>query len=296
MQPVIIDSKLQFNGVLATGNKPDQIVLHNADAIKCTIHDVHSWHLSNGWSGCGYHYFVRKDGTIYRGRPENAIGAHCPPSNSHSIGICAEGDYMKETDMPLKQMISIINLCIWIESRYHIVRVVGHKEVPYSTDCPGIYFPLNKIRNGIKAGISQPILPSKPVSTKGNPVVLHVQDALNALGFVGENGRCLTEDGVNGENTIFAVRKFQSVMHLKVDGVAGDNTQDCIHNILGRPTLSEGCAHVDAVRYVQSRLKGLSTDGCFGTSTKSAVREWQRGHGLYSDGVVGSKTWDTLIR
>ena len=97
----IIDVGLKFNS-MTYGNKPNKLVLHHAEASKCTVQDIHSWHLANGWAGIGYHYFVRKDGSIYKGRPDNAVGSHCQGSNTGSLGICFEGNYMKET-MPTAQ-------------------------------------------------------------------------------------------------------------------------------------------------------------------------------------------------
>ena len=89
----IIEEKYNWSGVFSNRSKTDYIVLHHAEAVKCTAQDVHSWHRANGWTGIGYHFFVRKDGTIYRGRPINVVGAHVQGMNSCSVGICAEGDY-----------------------------------------------------------------------------------------------------------------------------------------------------------------------------------------------------------
>ena len=72
----IIDEKYNWNGGFTSRFKTDYIVLHHAEAVKCTAQDVHSWHRANGWTGIGYHFFVRKDGTIYSGRPINVVGAH----------------------------------------------------------------------------------------------------------------------------------------------------------------------------------------------------------------------------
>ena len=85
----IIETNFNWNGGFTQRSSTSQIILHHADAITCTVEDIHRWHLNNGWTGIGYHYFVRKDGTIYRGRPENAIGAHALGANGNSIGICA---------------------------------------------------------------------------------------------------------------------------------------------------------------------------------------------------------------
>ncbi|MBP9550733.1 MAG: hypothetical protein KBE34_02250, partial [Veillonella sp.] len=32
--------------------------------------------VKNGWAGIGYHFVIRKDGTIERGRPLSVVGAH----------------------------------------------------------------------------------------------------------------------------------------------------------------------------------------------------------------------------
>ena len=56
-----------WNGTLAQRAYTDYIVLHHAEASTCTAEQVDQWHKENGWSGIGYHFFVRKDGRIYRG-------------------------------------------------------------------------------------------------------------------------------------------------------------------------------------------------------------------------------------
>ena len=56
------------------------------------VREIDRWHRERGWkNGCGYHYVVRRDGTVEAGRPIEMIGAHCLNHNRHSIGICYEG-------------------------------------------------------------------------------------------------------------------------------------------------------------------------------------------------------------
>ena len=56
------------------------------------VREIDRWHRERGWkNGCGYHYVVRRDGTVETGRPLEKIGAHCLNHNRHSIGICYEG-------------------------------------------------------------------------------------------------------------------------------------------------------------------------------------------------------------
>ena len=57
-----------------------------------SVEQINQWHLDRGWkNGCGYHYVVRRDGTIENGRPPEMVGAHTLHHNTHSIGICYEG-------------------------------------------------------------------------------------------------------------------------------------------------------------------------------------------------------------
>ena len=53
---------------------------------------INQWHLAQGWkNGIGYHYVIRRDGTVEEGRPLWMVGAHCKNHNKHSIGIAYEG-------------------------------------------------------------------------------------------------------------------------------------------------------------------------------------------------------------
>lgn len=143
----IIETNLKFNGSLSTRSKTDMIILHHAEASKCSAEDIHKWHLGNGWSGFGYHFLIRKDGSIYRGRPENTVGAHCAGKNSTSIGICAEGAYMTES-MPEVQKKAIIELVAYLKEKYNVVNVYGHREVGAS-NCPGDNYPLEEIKKSV---------------------------------------------------------------------------------------------------------------------------------------------------
>lgn len=91
----IINTNLNFKQ-MDTRSSTKRIILHHAAAKRCSAEDIHRWHLNNGWSGAGYHFLVRKDGTIYRLRPEDKVGAHAYGANYDSLGICFEGDIRKK--------------------------------------------------------------------------------------------------------------------------------------------------------------------------------------------------------
>ena len=60
-----------------------------------------------------------------------------------------------------------------------------------------------------------------------------------------------------------------------------------------RPTLRRG-ATGEAVELVQRKI-GIPVTGCFDASTEAVVRQFQRDHGLAPDGIVGPRTWATLM-
>ena len=145
----IIETNIKWVKPLSKRPRTDYIVLHHAEASKCTVEQVDSWHKQKDWSGIGYHFFVRKDGTIYRGRPLDTMGAHVSGMNSVSIGICAEGSYTTET-MPAAQKKAICELLVYLKDKhYPLASIVGHREIGNS-DCPGKKYPLDDIRNNYR--------------------------------------------------------------------------------------------------------------------------------------------------
>ncbi|WP_160678779.1 peptidoglycan recognition family protein [Clostridium sp. C8-1-8] len=143
----IIQNNFAWNGTFTDGeNKPNKIVWHNADASSCTVEDIHSWHLANGWAGIGYHLFIRKDGSVYQGRQFGWRGSHCPTANYNSIGVCCEGKYMSE-QMPATQLQACLEVKAYLQGLYGNMPSYGHREL-WQTDCPGINFPLDNIKNG----------------------------------------------------------------------------------------------------------------------------------------------------
>ncbi|MBV1821885.1 N-acetylmuramoyl-L-alanine amidase, partial [Bacteroidales bacterium MSK.15.36] len=216
----VIDSNLKFRG-LTYGNNPRKIILHHAAATNCSIEDIHTWHLHNGWSGCGYHYFIRKDGSIYKGRPETSLGAHCINYNSISIGICVEGNYMVEY-MPSNQKKSLMELIKYLCSKYGIKEIYGHGELN-STSCPGKNYPLDEIRRKFMKDINCPYKNYPGYLIKINPNlsdnnVKIIQENLMEKGYMVGSYEA---DGYFGTATFNAIKKFQRDNGLMVDGIVG---------------------------------------------------------------------------
>ena len=132
-----------WDGVLTPrGRKPQRIIFHHAAASFATAAQIHTMHLARGFTGIGYHYYVRKDGSIWRGRPEWATGAHAEGYNS-DIGICCEGNFETER-MGAEQLAALLWLRADIRRRNGRLADVRHRDVN-ATACPGKFFPMRKL-------------------------------------------------------------------------------------------------------------------------------------------------------
>ena len=144
----IIEKVYAWKNALSKRSKTDYIIIHNADAVTCTADQIHQWHLNNGWAGFGYHFLVRKNGDIFRGRPIDTVGAQCENFNFVSVGICFEGKYhTTDKTMPEAQKRAGNDLVKYLKDCYPKAKVVKHNDLN-ATSCPGQNFPFDDIING----------------------------------------------------------------------------------------------------------------------------------------------------
>ena len=284
----IIETNLEFKD-MSTRKATQRIILHHADAKNCSAEDIHRWHLNNGWSGAGYHFLVRKDGKVYRLRPEDKVGAHAYGSNYNSIGVCFEGNYMEE-DMPEVQKQAGKELVVYLKNKYKISTVQKHKDV-CATSCPGDKFPFDEIA---KSDTSNEIIPQPQENVqKGN--VAEIQATLNDRYELN-----IAVDNIYGNETKKAlVKGLQTELNkqygskLAVDGIFGTNTYNaCINVRIG----AEG----NITYLIQAMLVchsfDIDADGIFGPATENAVKDFQSRNGLSVDGIVGKNTFNKLFK
>lgn len=55
------------------------------------VREIRQWHKEQGWLDVGYHFIIRRDGTVEEGRPVEAVGSHVKDWNSVSVGVCLVG-------------------------------------------------------------------------------------------------------------------------------------------------------------------------------------------------------------
>lgn len=111
------------------------------------------------WSDIGYHKGIEYDDGILvvrEGRNELTEGAHCKENhmNSRSIGICMVGRYDLQPPNE-EQMKKLVELCADICRRYNIPieNIRPHHEFANYKTCPGTVFPMDKLREMVKAAM-----------------------------------------------------------------------------------------------------------------------------------------------
>lgn len=142
MTPMIRHANLRFGSSVVPLRQVDTIVVHHAAAPTCSAEDIHRWHLAKGWAGCGYHYVVRKDGSVWAARPREWAGAHVLGHNSHTLAVCLEGNFNEESP-PLEQLEALLGLISFLWLIYgRRLKCCGHRDLA-ATDCPGKRFPID---------------------------------------------------------------------------------------------------------------------------------------------------------
>ena len=116
--------------------KINEIIIHcsaTAEGKDFNAADIDRWHKQRGFKKIGYHYIIKLDGTIEKGRGVNEIGAHCLNHNKNSIGICYVGGLAKDGKTPKDtrteaQKDSMLKLLIELIIKYPDATIHGHRE------------------------------------------------------------------------------------------------------------------------------------------------------------------------
>ena len=125
------------------------IVLHcSATRAKQDIDaaTIRKWHKSQGWADIGYHYVIRRDGRVERGRPVDEIGAHVAGHNANTLGICLVGGLNNVTAKPednftAEQKSALAKLCADLLRRYPRATILGHRDLSPDRDKNGVITP-----------------------------------------------------------------------------------------------------------------------------------------------------------
>lgn len=119
---------------------------------------IRKWHVEErGWRDIGYHFVLKRDGTVEIGRPIEQSGAHAAGHNKDSIGICLVGGMDKRTGKALIDYTDIQwqmleTLVGGLAAKYGIPDsgILGHNDVTTTKSCPN--FDVKAWWNGVKNG------------------------------------------------------------------------------------------------------------------------------------------------
>lgn len=128
--------------------KIDMIVIHcsatRAD-VPLSPRQLEEMHRQRGFDGCGYHYYVRRDGEICTMRPVDRPGAHTKGYNQHSIGVCYEGGLDEQgrpadtrTELQKRSLRVLVRV---LAMDFQTRRIVGHRDLSPDLDGDGVIEP-----------------------------------------------------------------------------------------------------------------------------------------------------------
>jgi N-acetyl-anhydromuramyl-L-alanine amidase AmpD len=123
----------------------DYIVVHcsaTSFGKDLDVEDIDRMHKRRGWSGVGYNYVVKLDGTIQNGRPLEKIPAHVKGFNHNSIGICYIGG-LDENGKPSdtrtdKQKEALLFKLLTLKRLFPYAKIVGHRDLSPDKDGDGV--------------------------------------------------------------------------------------------------------------------------------------------------------------
>ena len=119
------------------------IVVHCADTfpdMDIGVDEIRKWHVGRGWDDVGYHYVIRRDGTLEHGRSIDQYGAHVYKHNMDTIGICLVGGKARDGGPadnfdPIQKAV-LITLVGALRQVVGPLDVVGHRDLDPRKTCP----------------------------------------------------------------------------------------------------------------------------------------------------------------
>lgn len=130
-----------------TSDKIQYIVVHCADTtadMDIGAKEIDRWHRERTFIKIGYHFVIRRDGSVEKGRALDEVGAHVQGYNEKSLGICMVGGAKKgeagkllpDNNFTQAQWTSLIALLLWLKVQYPKAEIVGHNDLTTKKYCP----------------------------------------------------------------------------------------------------------------------------------------------------------------
>lgn len=247
---------------MAIRKRTDFIVLHVTATRPLTpagVAEVTAMHKARGFSTIGYHYVIRLDGKIEKGRPENQVGAHVQGYNSVSIGVALEGGLSQMTGKPADtrtpaQVEALIDLLRDLLTRFPKARICGHRDLSPDRDADGVIEPHEYLKEcpcfDAIPWAKQNGLPAADI--KGTWLVNELPGGTLVAGNTVPNGPDKTAvenqkllrragyefgplDGIIGKKTIAALARFQKAAGLPLTNKFDKATLSRLRHVADAP-------------------------------------------------------------
>jgi len=205
--------------------KINKVIIHQ-ELGEGSIENVNRYHIKpNHMSlkGCPricYHYGIRENGEVVQMNELSHIVWHTKGQNTNAIGIMLVGNFAGPghntgTRDPSKaQMDSLEELVGYLLKSFNFTHqdLYGHYHFGKPA-CPGYIVQdwIENLRNNIVLDELHLVQVEKSI--------VEIQKRLNHLGYGAGKA-----DGIQGVNTLTAIRKFQKEQQLMVDGIVGPQT------------------------------------------------------------------------
>lgn len=102
--------------------------------------EIDRWHREKGWRCIGYHFVIRRNGEVEKGRPTDEAGAHVEGYNAVSLGICMVGGvnakFVSEDNFTPAQKNALARLLEEMLIKFPRAQIVGHRDLNPHKDCP----------------------------------------------------------------------------------------------------------------------------------------------------------------
>ena len=117
------------------------------------VDKVTQWHKERGFDTIGYHYLIKRDGTLQEGRQQDEVGAHAVAVNGTSIGVALAGGGTSnmgwENNFAPIQFKTLKTILLKLKSEYEIEKIIGHYQVDDKKECPSFDVPKWLEKNNI---------------------------------------------------------------------------------------------------------------------------------------------------
>lgn len=97
------------------------------------VAEIRVMHKQRGFNDVGYHYVIRRDGRVEKGRADNVAGAHVQGFNSVSLGVCLVGGVdakgKPENNYTPAQFAALQSLMTKLQGQHPTAEILGHRDL-----------------------------------------------------------------------------------------------------------------------------------------------------------------------